>query len=562
MTELTELVEQLAREFAQTGATAGTLSLHQSRFGNGLSQSSLVGAMAPMQPTRTGDLLRTVRAELGAGITDVLQMRLRLAGDSYEFQYRCTSETDADHSWDFATQLILDPDYRYPGHARPTTEVVAGAPDDRPTDADTLAAFGAMVREYVDLYSEINGSAPEFGAGYTEQAIAAAEARIGLRLPEDLRALYRLVGYEGDDRGLLGFTRLYRLDHVAEAYQHGDNDQLRLNCGPAGAGAWDDSLFASSRVVVEAWPHDTVRRISRSPYWVIIGNSDRTVYAVDLNPGPCGQHGQLIGFETSGWYSARCVADSVSQLLQRRIDSLRAEAKAEESEDRSDSGATAPQYSRHLSSADGPIASLDDRFAVQELEILDRDFVDADELTVLPMLRILTVWGVRAANLAVPHDIPLEHLTIKGSRIDLAPLAGHPTLWDVRLGGAEYPVRIGSLATVKSLQRLDISGVDVVDLEVLADLPNLRVLVANSRQWRDLSAQDAIPPRLAAAELTDEVSFETEIAWAADLGVQSELAALPVIRGTLSNVQRVQEPTDPDSYVESLMNSLEQQFES
>ncbi|QIS12981.1 SMI1/KNR4 family protein [Nocardia arthritidis] len=546
MTELTEQVEKLAREFAESGATAGTLELHS---GMGVSYRDVVGALAPVLPD-TSAISATVRAELGAGSNDMVQMRLRLSGDSYEFQYRCqTPHSDNEFGWDFARQLIFDPAYRYPGHAIPIPSTDA-APDDRPTDPELVATVAGLVREYVELRTRQSGSAPRLGTGNTEAEIAAAEARIGLRLPEDLRALYRVVSHEYDDRGLLTFTALLPLAAVATAHLNDDAETAGVDYGYGTIGAWKDSLFAGfDHTVFESWPHGVVRRISRSPKWVIIGTSDRDVTAVDLAPGPMGVSGQVIKFEPDGWYPASRQDESVLAVLRRTVESLRPGGPEVEYFDHT-------YHRRHEAylRAGESVAGLPDPTAVQDLAI-DGDSFDAAELTSLPLLRALRL-RVESVRSSVPHTIPLERVVMHGSRIELEPLAGHPALWDITLSGAAEPVRIGPLATLPSLQRLDISKIEVCDLEAVAALPALRMLVATAPQWRLLRDRGAVPAGLAAAELAGDAAFDDEIAWAAGFGVDPATASLPVVRGALTNVLRRTEPFDYDAHMRELMNRM------
>ncbi|MFE9580538.1 hypothetical protein ACFYO1_29450 [Nocardia sp. NPDC006044] len=91
------------------------------------------------------------------------------------------------------------------------------------------------------------------------------------------------------------------------------------------------------------------------------------------------------------------------------------------------------------------------------------------------------------------------------------------------------------MATLSSLQRLDISELEVRDLETVAALLALRVLAATTRQRQLLRDRDAMPARLAAAELAGDAAFDDEITWVAGFGADPITASLPVVRGTLTN---------------------------
>jgi hypothetical protein len=91
-------------------------------------------------------------------------------------------------------RVVVDAGYRYPRHPLPgmpppRTSVNAG----KSTDPGTLDTVGRLVEEYVALYTAIMGRRPQLSAGQTEAEIADAEHRMGLRLPEELRALYRVI---------------------------------------------------------------------------------------------------------------------------------------------------------------------------------------------------------------------------------------------------------------------------------------------------------------------------------------------------------------------------------
>ncbi|MEU4623468.1 SMI1/KNR4 family protein [Actinoplanes sp. NPDC023801] len=93
-------------------------------------------------------------------------------------------------------RIVLDEDYRFPGHERPPVRQ-PGAPDQRPTDPEVLAGMRELVAEFVRRHHQ-DGYAP----GYREDEIRAAEHRLGTRLPEDLRALYRIVHDDREESGL------------------------------------------------------------------------------------------------------------------------------------------------------------------------------------------------------------------------------------------------------------------------------------------------------------------------------------------------------------------------
>lgn len=127
------------------------------------------------------------------------------------------------------------------------------------------------------------------GVGATEAEIAAAEERLGIALPDELKVLYRITrarwedwgdGYEAAERvfGAVG-CELFALDdlYIADA--------------PSRPCHW---RFGAMEAVVT--PSDAaVQGLVGSPGWIVFGdNGGGDRIAVDLTPGPRGHTGQII----------------------------------------------------------------------------------------------------------------------------------------------------------------------------------------------------------------------------------------------------------------------------
>src|SRR2546421_8153744 len=80
----------------------------------------------------------------------------------------------------------------------------AAAPTGYPTDPAVLAQVRLLVEEFAERFRTITGEDPVWEPGRSEADITSAETAIGTRLPEDLRALFRLVGQDRGHSGLLG----------------------------------------------------------------------------------------------------------------------------------------------------------------------------------------------------------------------------------------------------------------------------------------------------------------------------------------------------------------------
>jgi hypothetical protein len=161
-------------------------------------------------------------------------------------------------------RLVFDEGFRYPGHPRAGLPRPAAAePTGAPIDPAVLAEVTRLVREFAGLYAGIKGGPPPWPPGRTEADLAAAEARIGVRLPEDLRALYLLADGDPEEAGLLGPYSHDPLDRLVGNYSEGE----------PGSYGWEDAVDDDS-VVFEPVPFGHVKRLSRNDWWVTFG-SDR-----------------------------------------------------------------------------------------------------------------------------------------------------------------------------------------------------------------------------------------------------------------------------------------------
>jgi SMI1 / KNR4 family (SUKH-1) len=187
-------------------------------------------------------------------------------------------------------RVVLDEGYRYPNHPQPgMSKPPAAVNDGRPTDPAVLAEVQGLVAEFVERSTQLLGEPPRFtsGYGYREAEILAVEERLGVRLPEDLRALYRTIHDDNTESGLLGRFSPASLEQVVAWYHDGDPGSYLL----------DEGLFAYDPVVFETHPYGHVRRLSRSDWWVTFAPDYGMNYAaVDLDPAELGAYGQVLTF--------------------------------------------------------------------------------------------------------------------------------------------------------------------------------------------------------------------------------------------------------------------------
>lgn len=460
----------------------------------------------------------------GAALTRVvlsLDSALREPGDERTLVLEVALDDAARPAFDYSfelpsvspAELVLDPGYRYPNHPAPgMPRPDAATPTAAPTDPAVLARIQTLVDEFTALYAQVTGRAPAFGPTCDEQEIAEAEQRMGLRLPDEVRALYRVVGTDGEGSGLLGNYALLPLAEVVSGYVHGE----------PGCWNWTDELFQVERVVFETSVPGATRRVSRSDWRVVIGSDFAgNECAVDLDPGPTGHSGQLLewGRDFSG--PAQVVAESVAALVTTVVQTVRTALRDGELDyqDGDDHigveipGRTAPDpvVSWRVGTQEltqlvtGVVAPA----AVQQVYLHDADRLDLRALVAFPNVRELNINRTGEVRIWLPPM--LEALSIDAQQADLSALAGHPTLWDLTVRG--MGVRVDQVAALPALQRLDLSAAEVEDIETLAEL-DLRVLVLNADQWRALRATGRLPRGLAGVQLASPAKLTDALDWA------------------------------------------------
>ncbi|MFE9457325.1 SMI1/KNR4 family protein [Streptomyces californicus] len=149
--------------------------------------------------------------------------------------------------------------------------------------------------------------------GATEEEIAAAEARLGVRLPEELKALYRVTRGRWED-----------WEDWDDDYETANTVFAAVRCELSSV----DELYlaeASTRhyywahaamEAVHTRPDAAVQGVVGSPGWIVFAeNGGGDQLAVDLTPGPRGHTGQiiLIGHEES--VGADLLADSLTDWV-------------------------------------------------------------------------------------------------------------------------------------------------------------------------------------------------------------------------------------------------------
>ncbi|MFB9931463.1 SMI1/KNR4 family protein [Amycolatopsis halotolerans] len=444
------------------------------------------------------NIFGALEADLPRG---VYETRLRRDG-SYRFSF----SSDVDLLIERA-RFVFDPDFRYPGHPLPGMPRPVGIePTGTPTDPAVLREVGALVEEFAERYTAIIGHAPDWAPGAGEEEIAAAEAQIGIRLPEELRALFRLIGRDSGETGLLSYYSHDSLERLVEEYHEG----LPGSC----AGVPYDSPLEDTGPVFDADPPRRLKRVFRNDWWVTFGGNHGGEYlAIDLDPDVEGRSGQVLAY---GDFSEtpRLVGSSVTEMIEEALQALRAgRYTLHEGDHRIEVHAsfTGLPVRDPVESVRNGAAPAEAIIGIEHPELVQACYLRHDgdlDLAVfepLGSLRDIGVRGAKTVTVTVSNLPLLESLTITAEQTDLNALSGHPTLWDLTLSGLTHPVDLTPLATLPNLTRLAVNGLDIPAIDHLAHLKALRILTLDASQLTRLLASGNRLPQLAALTISGRV---------------------------------------------------------
>jgi cell wall assembly regulator SMI1 len=226
--------------------------------------------------------------------------------------------------------------------------------------------------------------------GATDDEIAAAEARLGLPLPSELRALYQVVRGRYED-----------WDDHRQPYDAVGCELLPLGeVYVADAASRDVPWEFGAMEAVETRPEDAVQGLVGSPGWIVFGdNGGGDRIAVDLTPGPNGHVGQVIIISHEENIGAGLVADSLTDMVVHRHFDGRPVTRAE-----------TPPLVAHVNHVSIPSveAAAHPGLEVLSLGVWDKEPVSLAPVFGLPRLRTLSAYP---GTLADPREIArLTHL--------------------------------------------------------------------------------------------------------------------------------------------------------
>jgi cell wall assembly regulator SMI1 len=412
-----------------------------------------------------------------------------------------------DRTDDRGFRYLLDRDSMPPEPGQP--RAASGAPE--AGDPDEAVA---LLSDYLRCLGDILGpeARPNLPPPFPEQSRREIAFDLGVRLPRDLLALYGVADGDGG-RGLLHGYGWFGLDMVAELCD--PQERWWVTRG------WRRYVYQP--FITEFGPPLTIRRLSDHPAWIPFATDMTGNYlAVDMAPGPHGRPGQVILIGRDHEDGPTYVADSVTALLRSQVNAL-----TSGSFERGDDGlwiqAGDPEHHKRvyretstleaIGPAAAPVRAL--RPEVRELTVRNAPWVDLGRVRGAPALWRVSTENCPGADLAPLRDTPVEVLDLDMATIELADLAGHPTLRRVVLH-SEKPVDLRPLLSCPALFALDVADAAEADVSVLGEGIGLRQLRMRRAHWDVLRLNKAIPASLAVAELAEEPLTERKLFWSFD----------------------------------------------
>ena len=279
--------------------------------------------------------------------------------------------------------------------------------------------------------------------GATEEELAAAEARLGVTLPEELKVLYRVTRARWEDLGE-GHSAATRMAEAVGCELFA-LDEVYVADAASRPALWEHAAMDA----VETRPDAAVQGLVGSPGWIVFGDTgggDRI--AVDLTPGPQGHLGQIIVMSHEENCGAGLVADSLTDMvLERRPEEGRGAGR----EERRPAVAWV-----NRSSIPGVAAAAHPGLEALSIGVWEEEPLSLEPLVGLPRLRSLTAYP---GTLADPSEI---------ARLDgLEFLELGPEEWRVLLDAGAVPRSLSAAAIEAQGKRTPLQVVELAN-EILA----------------------------------------------------------------------------------------------
>ncbi|MFF4378671.1 SMI1/KNR4 family protein [Kitasatospora sp. NPDC001547] len=155
--------------------------------------------------------------------------------------------------------------------------------------------------------------------GATEEEIAAAEERLGVALPEELKALYRVTrvspaGPGGSGDWEADFAEIQAAGS-AVGCELSSLDGLFVADAATRPCPWQ---YAATKAAATP-PDAAVQALVGSPGWIAFGGNGGDTFAVDLTPGPRGHLGQVILIDHEQSIGAELYGESLTELVLSRF---------------------------------------------------------------------------------------------------------------------------------------------------------------------------------------------------------------------------------------------------
>jgi cell wall assembly regulator SMI1 len=280
--------------------------------------------------------------------------------------------------------------------------------------------------------------------GATEEELAAAEARLGIPLPDELKALYRTMrepmglpeddwddGEDGTGEDVLTDALLGEMLLSV--------DDVFIGYGATLRPTWN---LAEDAVITP--PVAAVQQLVGSPGWVVFGLASDFAYAIDMTPGPRGHLGQVIAIPGDEDIGASLKAHSLTDFVQGRFaeDPLRRDeapviAKLHQSDQRGIEASAHPDlevlviYSGQPEGEPVSLASLEGLPALRTLSAPQGTLADPLEIAELASLEYLALgpqdWRTLLDAKAVPGSLLAAKIIDR--RINMPPPRPDPAVY-------------------------------------------------------------------------------------------------------------------------------------